>query len=111
MEYFVIGEREIVLGFSLVGIKGRIAYSKAEVLESFLEITGQDKRISHIDEEERPDVLILTESASSLIEEEIISWQMGGKYPLIVEVPGLNGHLKGKKSLTDAIREAEGIHV
>jgi V/A-type H+-transporting ATPase subunit F len=46
-----------------------------------------------------------------LIEDEVLEWQKGGQYPLIVEIPGLHGHLEGKKSLTDAIREAIGIHV
>jgi len=28
-----------------------------------------------------------------------------------VEIPGIEGHLKGRKTLTDAIREAIGIQV
>jgi V/A-type H+-transporting ATPase subunit F len=35
----------------------------------------------------------------------------GSQYPLIVEIPGIHGHMEGKKSLTDAIREAVGISV
>ena len=46
-----------------------------------------------------------------MIEEEINEWQMQGKFPLIVEIPGLQGKISGKKSLTDSIREAVGIHV
>ena len=45
------------------------------------------------------------------IEQEEIEWLKKGKYPLVVEVPGLNGHLKSKKSLSDAIREAVGVEV
>ena len=36
---------------------------------------------------------------------------MGGKFPLIVERPGISGKRAGKKSLTDSIREAVGIRV
>ena len=46
-----------------------------------------------------------------MLEEEVLEWQMKGDYPLIVEIPGLQGHLEGKKTLTDAIREAVGIQV
>ena len=60
---------------------------------------------------EIPRVLILTEQAASQIEDEEIAWQKTGKFPLIVEVPGLNGHLKGKKTLSDAIKEAVGVEV
>jgi len=36
---------------------------------------------------------------------------MSAEYPLIVEIPGLHGHLPGRKTLTDSIREAIGIRV
>ena len=55
--------------------------------------------------------LILTEEISQLIEEEVIDWQKKGDFPLIVEVPGIHGHVAGKKSLTDSIREAVGIQI
>ena len=61
--------------------------------------------------DEVPKVLILTEGAASTIEEEEIAWQKTGKFPLIVEIPGLEGHVAGKKSLTDAIREAIGVQI
>ncbi len=59
----------------------------------------------------RAKVLILTEDVAVMLEDEVLEWQMKGDYPLIVEIPGLQGHLEGKKTLTDAIREAIGIHV
>ena len=46
-----------------------------------------------------------------MISNEVQSWQMKAKAPLIVEIPGLNGHAKGRKTLTDSIREAVGINV
>ena len=36
---------------------------------------------------------------------------MGGAYPLVVEIPGIDGHLEGRTSLIDSIRDAVGIHV
>ncbi len=112
MKYFVIGERELVLAFSLVGITGVTAVNRTEVLDAFRRVTGSGAMSVHTPAiSERPKVLILTEEAGSLIEEEVREWQMNGDYPLIVEIPGLQGHISGKKTLTDAIREAVGIHL
>ncbi len=111
MKYFVIGERELVLAFSLVGVSGEIAVNRSEVLTAFQRITGSGSTLHTPNISEKPRVLILTEEAGSLIEDEVREWQMNGDYPLIVEIPGLAGHMSGKKSLTDAIREAVGIHL
>ncbi|MBP7479906.1 MAG: V-type ATP synthase subunit F [Spirochaetaceae bacterium] len=112
MKYFVIGERELVLAFSLVGVSGETAVNRSEVLNAFRRITGSGTASVNAPAiSERPKVLILTEEAASMIEEEVREWQMNGDYPLIVEIPALAGHMSGKKSLTDAIREAVGIHL
>ena len=117
VNYFVIGEREIVLAFGLVGVEGEIAITKDDALLAFAKVTGQE-RISVKDKntsipalKNRPKVLILTEEVSQLIEEEVIDWQKKGDFPLIVEVPGIHGHVAGKKTLTDSIREAVGIQI
>lgn len=107
LKYFVIGEREIVLAFRLVGVMGRVAETREKVLDAFMGATGQ----GDVPAEEGLKVLILTENAASLIEEEELIWQKGGQYPLIVEVPGLEGHIKGRKTLTESIGEAIGVSV
>lgn len=110
MNYFVIGEREIVLAFGLVGVQGAAAVNRAEALDAFNRVTGKGGTAG-APQGQRPKVLILTEEVSMLLENEVIDWQKGARYPLIVEIPGINGHLSGRKTLTDAIREAVGIQV
>ncbi len=110
MEYFVIGERELVIAFNLVGVQGVVAQNREEALAAFNRITGRGG-VQGVPSSERPKVLVLTEAVSALLEEEVLSWQRGAQYPLIVEVPGIHGRLEGKKSLSDAIREAVGISV
>lgn len=110
MNFYTIGEREIVLAFKMTGIDGAVAQTRSEVLEAFNRVTGRGG-VMNVPSSSIPRVLILTERAASLIEDEEIEWQKTGKYPLIVEVPGLSGKIEGKKSLTDAIREAIGIQV
>ena len=46
-----------------------------------------------------------------MLSEEVKLWQMKSKAPLIVEIPGLHGHIPGRKSLSDSIREAVGIQI
>ncbi len=111
MKYFVIGERELVLAFALVGVEGAVATNRAEALDAFNRVTGKGGAMNAPVNEERPKVLILTEEVSMLLEAEALDWQRGAKYPLIVEIPGINGHLSGRKTLTDSIREAVGIQV
>jgi len=113
VKYRVIGERELVLGFSLVGVPGTVVNSREESLEAFCRATGQGNVLGDGAPVpgERAMVLILTEEVSAMLEQEVRDWQMGGEYPLVVEVPGLHGHMTGRKTLTDAIREAIGIHV
>ena len=110
MNYFVIGEREMVLAFRLVGVDGAIAETRQEVLESFNRVTGRGGTVS-VPVEKIPRVLILTESAASCIQDEELGWQKTADYPLIVEIPGLEGHLSGRKTLTEAIGEAIGVKI
>lgn len=110
MKFYIIGSREIVLAFKLIGVEGAVAENRNAVLSAFNRVTGKGG-IANVPTQELPQVLILTEEAASQIEEEEIQWQKKGKFPLIVEIPGLNGHLEGRKSLSDSIREAIGIEV
>lgn len=112
MKYYLIGDRELVLAFGLVGVDGSVAVTRDEALDIFNRVTGRNSGKNRMpDTGERPKVLILTEDVAVLLESEVKEWQMGGKAPLIVEIPGIHGPLEGKKSLTDAIREAVGIQV
>ncbi len=111
MEYFIIGERELVLGFMLAGVKGQAASNRQEALQAFQLMTGQSSSAAAPLAADRPKVLILTEDVADMLSGEVKSWQMEGKAPLIVEIPGLEGHIEGRRTLSDAIREAVGIQV
>lgn len=111
MEYFIIGERELVLAFGLVGVKGTYVSNRNQALDAFNKATGKTGPSGVPVSQDIPKVLILTEDVSVMLEEEINDWQVQGKFPLIVEIPGIQGKIAGKKSLTDSIREAVGIRV
>jgi vacuolar-type H+-ATPase subunit F/Vma7 len=101
VEFHVIGDEEVVIGVRFVGVPGSVATNEDEAREAFEAITTEGKAR----------VLILTEQVSSMIAREVMDWQMNGAYPLIVEVPGINGHMTDRRSLIDSIRDAVGIHV
>ena len=110
MEYFTIAQRELVLAFKLVGVDGAVALNRKEALDAFNRVTGHGGE-NALPVDERPKVLILSEDVSAMLEQEVLAWQKSAQFPLIVEIPPLNGHLQGKKSLTDSIREAVGMSV
>ena len=102
--------RQVLWGL-LVGVGGEVVNNRGDALEAFKLMTGQSSKVAGPALKDRPKVLILTEDVSSMLEKEVLDWQKGGKAPLIVEIPGLQGHLQGRKTLTDSIREAVGIQV
>lgn len=110
MKYYIIGQRELVLAFKMTGVEGTVAETKSEVLEAFNKLTGRGS-VTGVPAGEIPRILILSEDASALIQNEVIEWQKTGKFPLVVEIPGLNGHNPNRKSLTDTIREAVGVQI
>ncbi|MHC6203584.1 V-type ATP synthase subunit F [Breznakiellaceae bacterium SP9] len=102
MDYFFIGEAELVTGFRFVGIDGVSASSAESALAAFKQIT---------EGAESTRVLILTEEVADWLGAALIDWELSDSYPLIVEIPGLHGRLPGKKTLVDSIREAIGVHI
>ena len=101
MSFHVIGSEEVVLGFRFVGVPGSVVRTPEGALEAFRTVTAN----------RGARVLILTEQASALISDEVMEWQLGGAYPLIVEIPGIEGHRADRTSLIDSIRDAVGLHV
>jgi V/A-type H+-transporting ATPase subunit F len=105
VDYFFLGERDLLTAFRFAGVDGRPVGNAEEACAAFKEITREDNQCAACK------ILILSEQTADWLGNELPSWQLSGKYPLIVEVPGLNGHISGRTTLVDSIREAIGIHV
>jgi V/A-type H+-transporting ATPase subunit F len=101
MEYYFMGSDELLTAFRFAGVDGAVAGDRESALAVFQKVT----------EEAEARILIVEESTAAVLGEDLVKWQLTGKYPLIVEIPGLAGHLEGRRTLVDAIREAIGIHV
>ena len=115
MDYFFIGDSELATAFRFIGIEGCPVLNAADTKEVFLRLTwSQDAAAMPFQADfgaETCRVLILTEEAADWLGEDLTKWQMSGRYPLVVEIPGVMGRLPGRKTLVDAIQEAVGIRV
>ena len=101
MTFYFLGSEELAIGFRFVGVPGTVVSTVAEAREAFQAVTRSGEAR----------VMVITEDISALIPREVMDWQMGGAYPLIVEIPGIAGHREGRTSLIDSIRDAVGLHV
>ncbi|MDR1895116.1 MAG: V-type ATP synthase subunit F [Spirochaetales bacterium] len=114
MDYFFMGDTELVIAFRFVGVPGQAVSDPEEALDLFAKLTGSwDKTAAAVLPGERNScgVLIMTEETADWLGETLTEWQILGGYPLVVEIPGTMGRLPGRKTLMDSIREAIGVHV
>ncbi|MDR2553552.1 MAG: ATPase V [Treponema sp.] len=114
MDYFFIGDPELVTAFRFVGIQGQAVSGQAEALALFRKLTRSwDETAGAVLPVDFAScrVLILTEETALWLGDTLADWQLAGAYPLVVEIPGTLGRLPGRKTLVDSIREAIGIHV
>jgi V/A-type H+-transporting ATPase subunit F len=113
VDYFFIGDPELVIAFRFVGIDGQPVHDADDAIAAFRRMTeGWDETARAVlPGIEKCRVLILTEEVADWLGDLLIDWQLSDHYPLIVELPGMMGRLPGRKTLVDSIREAIGIHV
>jgi V/A-type H+-transporting ATPase subunit F len=115
MDYYFIGDPELVTAFRFIGIEGAPASNAEAARAAFLRITRSIDPTTGMAlpslRGEGCRVLILTEEAVDWLDEDLTQWQLSGKYPLIVELPGTLGRHPGRKTLVDSIREAVGVRV
>ena len=120
MEYFFLGETELVIAFRFIGIEGMAVNTSGEAIAAFRKITENDADIvlsvNRAEEVRLPSadnchILIMTEEVAVWLGDLLDDWQLSGRYPLLVEIPGIAGKMSGRKTLVDTIREAIGIHV
>ena len=101
MRFFCIGDEDTVRGFRLAGVQGRVVETAPEAAEA-LEWAAR-----------RPDlgVVIVTDAVAGDIRARVDALRMGQGTPLIVEVPGPEGPMPGRKTLREFVQEAVGIRI
>ncbi len=101
MKFYCIADEDTARGFRLAGIDTRVAATAEEARSAIDEMAGN------------PDcgVIIITEKVASLIRPLVEMIRLERERPLIVEIPGPEGPLPGRKSLREFVEEAVGVSV
>lgn len=98
MKYFVIGDEDTVLGFSLVGVDGAIATSHQEAVDAFnraLDNSGYG-------------IIIITETVSAMMRDTVDKYLFSEAFPLLVEIPSPKDGTYSK-DLRALVNEAIGV--
>ena len=100
MEYFVIGEDDMVLGFRYAGLDGRAVSDAASARDALAYAI-----------EQKPRGLIVSQHVTELIRDEVNDLRVAPGPPVVVEAPGPDGPVEGRPTLLRLIQEAIGIRV
>ncbi len=97
MEYFVIGDADTVLGFSIVGVDGIQVSSKEEAEQAWSKaIEGHNFA-----------VIIITADVAFMIRETVDRYLFSESFPLVVEISASDG--TGTRDLKSLVNEALGV--
>ncbi len=101
MKFWCLGDDETVRGFRLVGIQGQVVSTPAETAAAL------EQAASRLD----CAVVLMTERVAETARQQVEAFRSARERPLLVEIPGPDGPLAGRKSLTQLLQEAVGIRV
>lgn len=101
MDFYCIADEDTVRGFRLAGVDGQAVASPKEAAEA-LESTVGRKGLG---------ILIVTDAVAAGIRHEVDAVRAGRGLPLVVEIPGPEGPMPGRKTLRQFIQEAVGIRI
>lgn len=99
MKYYVIGDEDTVLGFSLVGLSGQAVHDEAEARDAWAKALDDKSNA----------VIIITEKAADLIRETVDRYLFSESFPLVVEIP--NPGESFSRDLRVLVNEAIGVSI
>jgi V/A-type H+-transporting ATPase subunit F len=101
MTLYCIADEDTVRGFRLAGVAGEAVASPAEAEEAVRRLAAADG----------PGLLVLTDVVASEIRPLVDQIRIEREFPLIVEIPGPDGPMQGRKTLRQFVQEAVGIRI
>lgn len=101
MKFYCIADEDTVRGFRLAGVPGQAVGNPQEA------IAALDRAVA------QPDIgiVILTDVIAAGIRQQVDVVRMEQERPLIVEIPGPQGPMPGRKTLRQFVQEAVGIRL
>jgi V/A-type H+-transporting ATPase subunit F len=101
MKFYVIGDRQTVLGFRLVGIEGVEAEDRGDALAALKDAAAR----------EGVGIILITEKVAARIRDEVEARLYGMGFPLVLEIPDSGGPSPERPPLEDVVRKAIGISI
>jgi V/A-type H+-transporting ATPase subunit F len=101
VKFYVIGDRQTVLGFRLVGIDGTVAVEREDGLTALTEAVG-GKDIG---------IVLVTEAVAAKIRDEVEARLYGIGFPLVLEIPDASGPSEDRPEIDEIVRKAIGISI
>lgn len=98
MDFFVIGDDTMVLGFGLLGIPGKVVTTSQDVLTTLKEAIEQNIKI-----------ILFSERLSVPIKNELENMILKLDFPLVIEIPDRQGPVEGRKSIHDLLKSSIGF--
>lgn len=101
MKFFCIADEDTVRGFRLAGIEGE-AVASAQEAAAALALAAARADLG---------IIIITDLVAADIRREVDAIRADQALPLLVEVPGPEGPMPGRKTLREFVQEAVGIRI
>lgn len=101
MKFYCIGDEDTVRGFRLAGVEGHAVTTPAEAATA---LRGAMARRD-------VGILLVTDAVAVGIRGEVDAVRAAQVRPLIVEIPGPAGPMRGRKTLYDFVQEAVGVRI
>lgn len=101
MKFYCIADEDTVRGFRLAGIGGEVAATAQQAAVAIEKIVTQSDC----------GIVVLTERVAAGVRNQVDAIRLTRTRPLIVEIPGPEGPMAGRKSLRQFVQEAVGIRL
>lgn len=99
--YLISENKDSLIGLKIAGIKGIYAPTREQVIKA-LESVRNDREIG---------IIVFTEKAAAMVPEKIKEIKLAKSYPLIVEIPDINGTIKGDDYIMNYVKESIGLKI
>jgi len=101
MNLYCIADEDTVRGFRLAGLDGEAVETPEQTVSAVLRAAARDD----------VGILIVTDVAAAEARTEIDVIRLENRRPLIVEIPGPEGPMPGRKTLRQFVSEAVGFRI
>lgn len=99
MKFFCLADEDTVRGFRLAGVDGQVVNTEAEAGQALAQAIARGDSA----------IVILTHTVAASMREQVDALRLNPAAPLLVEIPGPDGPLAGRKSFRELAHAAVGV--